>query len=93
MVLLFDRRKVGSKGQIVIPKAFRKARNIYPGDEVNLELREDGIVIEKQESDPIAVFERIAKSVKSKKRIDWSRVDWHELHEERMREYAKKKGL
>jgi AbrB family looped-hinge helix DNA binding protein len=90
MVLLTEERKIGPKGQIVIPKAFRKAKGMVPGDKVVVKLEEGGIVIDKPEIKAEEIFEKMAKSVKSKR--DWSKVDWHELHEERMREYMKKKG-
>ena len=62
--------KVGPKGQIVIPKEIRDEKKIFPGDEVFVELNEDGIMIEKPKKDVIAEFERIAKSVNYNKKID-----------------------
>ncbi len=37
--------KVGQKGQIVIPKAIRDRVHLHPGDEVEVGLHEDRIVI------------------------------------------------
>lgn len=70
MVILKMKMKVGPKGQVVIPKEMRKEKNILPGDEVLLELSEEGILIEKPKRDIIADFERIAKSGKSIDKID-----------------------
>ena len=70
MVILKMKMKVGPKGQVVIPKEMRKEKNILPGDEVLLELSEEGILIEKSKRDIIADFERIAKSGKSIDKID-----------------------
>jgi len=37
--------KVGPKGQVVIPKAIRDQAQLHPGDEVDVGLQEDRIVI------------------------------------------------
>jgi AbrB family looped-hinge helix DNA binding protein len=37
--------RVGPKGQIVIPKAIRDRASIEPGDEVDVELRNDTVVV------------------------------------------------
>jgi len=39
------RRKIGNKGQIVIPKDIREYVGIMPGDEVVMEVREKEVVI------------------------------------------------
>ena len=39
------RKKVGQKGQIVIPKVIREHLGIMPGDEVIMEVREREVVI------------------------------------------------
>ena len=37
--------RVGPKGQIVIPKAIREHASLEPGDEVEVELRDEEIVV------------------------------------------------
>jgi antitoxin PrlF len=37
--------RVGAKGQVVIPKAIRDRVDLHPGDEVEVELRNDEIVL------------------------------------------------
>lgn len=37
--------RIGSKGQVVIPKALRDQANLHPGDEVEFELRGDELVL------------------------------------------------
>ena len=39
------RRKIGQKGQIVIPKVIRESAGIEPGDEILMEVRENEVVI------------------------------------------------
>lgn len=55
-------RKVGPKGQVVIPKDFRKEMNIMPGNKVEFEYTEEGILIKKEDEETEKVFERVAKS-------------------------------
>jgi AbrB family looped-hinge helix DNA binding protein len=38
-------RRVGAKGQVVIPKAIRDRAQLHPGDEVEFEFRDEQIVI------------------------------------------------
>ncbi len=64
--------KVGPKGQVVIPKAFRQAFGIAPGTSVVLE--------EKPAADFVKVFERIARAGKSVK------IRPHESYEEELEE-------
>jgi len=70
MVILKTKMKVGPKGQIVIPKEIRDEENIFPGDEVFVELSDKGILIEKPKKDVVAEFERLAKSIGYNKKID-----------------------
>ena len=73
--------KVGPKGQVVIPRAIRKALKIEPGSKVQITLQDDKAILEKPAFDAVAVFERIAKSGKSV-----SYVDPHAYEEELERE-------
>ena len=58
-------RHVLSKGQIVIPKALRDTLNIETGDEVQIELEGDHLIITKL-SDPLEVFREISGSSNTK---------------------------
>ena len=62
--------KVGPKGQVVIPRAMRKALKIEPGSKVLFTLEEDKLILKKPVFDAVAVFERIAKEIHYNKAID-----------------------
>jgi len=68
--------KVGPKGQVVIPKPFRKAMKITPGSKVLFELRGGELILKKPEVDAVGTFEKIARSGKPVK------IKPHEYFEE-----------
>lgn len=63
--------KVGPKGQVVIPRAFRRALKISSGSKVIFKLddKAERMVIEKPKLDAAAEFERIAKTGRSARKI------------------------
>ena len=63
-------RKVGSKGQVIIPIAMRKALKITPGSKVIFKLDGDKLIVKKLSFDAVAVFRRIAKEANYNKEID-----------------------
>ncbi|MEM2970015.1 MAG: AbrB/MazE/SpoVT family DNA-binding domain-containing protein [Candidatus Bathyarchaeia archaeon] len=65
-----EEMKVGLKGQVVIPKVFRKILGIGPGSRVVFELDGNRLLIRKRSVDVVKVFERIAKSGKLVKKIE-----------------------
>ncbi len=67
--MIQEERKVGPKGQVIIPKAMRKALKIEPGSKVLFKLEDDKIIL-KRYFDAVAVFERIAKETNFNKEID-----------------------
>jgi len=71
-----EEMKVGPKGQVVIPKVFRKAMKITPGSKVIFELRGEELLVRKPTIDAVKVFAQIAKSGRS------VRVKPHEYVEE-----------
>jgi len=82
--MLEEERKIGPKGQIVIPQAIRKALKMRPGTNVLVSLEDDRVVVKKPFFDAVAVFRRIAKSGKSISKID-SDANYEEELEERSR--------
>ena len=62
--------KVGPKGQVVIPRAIRKALKIEPGSKVTLTLEDNKVILEKPAFDAVAVFRRIAKEINYNKEVD-----------------------
>ena len=53
--------RIGSKGQVVIPKALRDRVRLHPGDEVDFELRDEEIVLVARRS-PLQLGGRFAKT-------------------------------
>ena len=74
LYLIEEEMKVGPKGQVVIPRAMRKALKIEPGSKVIFKLEDDKLILKKPAFDAVAVFERIAKSGKSISRNRPSRL-------------------
>ncbi len=54
-------RRIGAKGQVVIPKDIRDQAQLHPGDEVDVELRDGAIVLVAQRK-PAALGGRFAAS-------------------------------
>ena len=68
------KRKVGPKGQVVIPKDVRKLLNIKPGSEILIEIRENEIVIRSALKDQ-DFFEKFIKTPKKlAKKIDLKQI-------------------
>ena len=65
ILLIEEEMKVGPKGQVVIPRAMRKALKIEPGTKVLFKLEDDKLILKKPAFDAVAVFQRVAKSGKS----------------------------
>jgi AbrB family looped-hinge helix DNA binding protein len=62
--------KVGPKGQVVIPRAIRKALKIEPGMKVQITLEDNRAVLEKPVFDAVAVFRRVANEIRDNREID-----------------------
>lgn len=80
--MIKEERKVGPKGQVVIPKVFRKSKKIEPGSKVIFESKDGKLVIEKPEEETEKVFEEVAKKGKKVKR----KIGSHEAHDEELEE-------
>jgi AbrB family looped-hinge helix DNA binding protein len=74
--MIKEEMKIGPKGQVVIPKMFRKHLGMHPGTGVMVGLEDNTVIISKIRRDIVADFERIAKSGKS------IRINPHEYEEE-----------
>jgi AbrB family looped-hinge helix DNA binding protein len=65
--MIKEEMKIGPKGQVVIPKVFRKSLGLHPGTKVIFILKEGGILLEKPRENVLEVFKEIAESGKSVK--------------------------
>jgi AbrB family looped-hinge helix DNA binding protein len=65
--MLKEEMKIGPKGQVVIPKEFRKSLGLHPGNKVIFTLTEEGLLLEKPREDTVAIFKEIANSGKTVK--------------------------
>ena len=81
--MIEEEMKIGPKGQVVIPKALRKALGIHPGSKVIFRLEGNMVVLEKPEVDTVILLESIAKKGRS-----ISRIPPHLLYEEDLTERA-----
>ena len=63
--MIQEEMKVGPKGQVVIPRAMRKALKIGPGSKVIVSMVDDQVVIEKSTDSAVSVFEAITRGGKS----------------------------
>jgi AbrB family looped-hinge helix DNA binding protein len=70
ITLLEEKRKIGPKGQVVIPQAIRKALKMQPGTSVVVSLEDNKVVLKKPSFDAVAVFRRVAKEIHYNKEID-----------------------
>jgi len=77
--------KVGPKGQVVIPRAMRKALKIEPGTKVLFKLEEDKLTIQKPSFDAVGVFRKLAKQIHYNKEIDP-----HAAYEEELEERSRR---
>ncbi len=69
--------KVGSRGQIVIPKPIRDMFNIHPEDRVSFRVENNEIIVQKE--DGKKVLERMLSRFK-KKMPEPEKIDWDELY-------------
>ena len=68
--MLQVRMRVGPKGQVVIPKLLREAFKIAPGSEVTFSIEGERLVLRTARADTVEVFERIARSGPSLRRVN-----------------------
>ena len=84
--------RLGSKGQIVIPKILREAYNIYPNQEVIIREEQEGVLIKKQTSDPLEVLERVSQEAEKRRKGKKLKIDPHAIYEQ-YEKRARRAGL
>lgn len=67
--MIYEERKIGPKGQVVVPEVFRKALGIRPGSVLRFRLEDNKLILEKNKSDAVVQFERIARAGTSIRKI------------------------
>ena len=65
--MIREEMKVGPKGQVVIPKVFRKTLGITPGSKVIFELHGGKLLVKRSITDTVKIFSQVANSGKSVK--------------------------
>ena len=87
--MTYNRRRVGQKGQIVIPKEIREKTGIRAGSEVSVEVRDDNEVIIKKSSPPTKSYvdyyiasysKKLKRAMNIKKIIEDEVVERKRLH-------------
>lgn len=74
--------KLGPKGQVLIPKLLRDEFGLIPGKDVVIKEQKEGVLIQRPQTDPVAVFREIAKGG-LKKHVDVHAIE--EQYEERFK--------
>ncbi len=82
MIQMIVRRRVGPKGQIVIPKVIREFLGMEPGTEVLLEVKEDRLII-RPSMDPVDFVNEFCSQVEEKlsEEVDLERILEEEVEE------------
>lgn len=60
------KRKIGKKGQVVIPKDIREEKNVHPNNNVYFSIQDGKVVIEKEDKKLSEVLSEISKKSKGK---------------------------
>lgn len=71
------KRKIGSKGQVVIPKPIREELGIHTGEEVYFYVQEDKVILEKKSGE--AFLEEFLNAVKEKQE-EPAKIDWDQRY-------------
>ena len=86
--MIREEKKVGEKGQVVIPKVIRDVLGVVPGEKVVFEVIEGRVTVERPKVDVVSIFERIAKTGKSIKEFNADK-NYEEMMDERWQKIQK----
>ncbi len=84
--------RLGSKGQVVIPKIFRDHYNLYPEETVTIKANDEGVLITKNKKDTLKILEKIAEIATEKRKgkpFRYNKKEFYGQYEKR----AKRAGL
>ena len=82
------RVRLGSKGQVVIPKILREAYGMYARQEVIITEKEEGVLIKRNSEDVLKKLNEIRKEVTRKlngKKLTFNKNEIEEQYDERAR--------
>jgi AbrB family looped-hinge helix DNA binding protein len=82
-------RKLGPKGQIVIPEEIRKLKGLRPGSVVVFDIEDEKISLKSKEEDVVSWLEQEVK--KHGKKL--GKIDWDKSYEEQLKERARRAGI
>ncbi|MEK6792480.1 MAG: AbrB/MazE/SpoVT family DNA-binding domain-containing protein [Nanoarchaeota archaeon] len=87
------RVRLGSKGQVVIPKILRETYGLYSRQEVIISEREEGVLIKNNHNkNPLEILDKISDEVAKKNKGKKITVHPHEIYEQYDKR-AKRAGL
>ncbi len=84
--------RLGSKGQVVIPKIFRESYKIYPNQEAIITAVDEGVLIKKNDINIIEKLREMAKEAKKIRKgrpFTYKKEEFYEQYDKR----AKRAGL
>ena len=76
------RVRLGSKGQVVIPKILREAYGMYARQEVIISEKDDGVLIKNNNKNPLEILNKISDEVSKKNKGKKITVHPHDIYEQ-----------
>lgn len=77
---------LGSKGQVVIPKILREYFKLYPNQRAIMKPTDEGVLITRNENNPVEILEKIAETASEKRKgkpLRYSKKEFYEQYGKR----------